>query len=208
MSKRYNQVATQVDSPIWPGAGWVDLLSSGLVIGVMLWAILLACGAAAYILWGWWAQKWPLLSGLMSLVASGGVVIWRMLEPERVAKVNNYNMRILREQNRAEFASMYQTAGDVIEGREPTASRRDQVFRRMMRRHYAGWPITREACVKSGMCTFAEWNAVSQLMASRGIKRDRSILPQTRTDALRVWYDAEDKARRFRFVDGEPVAKE
>jgi len=208
--RKYSQVRELdiggVDSPFWPGTGYADLAWSAVIIGVCVLAICTSIGMYGYWNWGWEPPtKWIDKCILAAILSGGFVLMSRMLWPEVRALIvhrRNKQDRLLAE---AEARAISDLQDDVRAGREPNASRQDIVFRNIMRRHYDGQKITRESCVNDGVCNFAEWNTINNLMTKRGIRKGRGIAPPTFRDAVEIWFTANATTHSFRFVDDELV---
>ena len=76
----------------------------------------------------------------------------------------------------------------------------DRLAFTLMRRYYdtlnrtrsreaAARAISRDACVKAGLCNQKEWNVVNRLFVARGLRRGRKrgLTPRTFDEAWRLW---------------------
>ena len=208
MNRKLRSSVATLDSPIIPGVGLVDLALSALYAGGFVFLFSGSLSITVYAIWN--VSPWTLLlvDIVLALAAAGGLGFYRMLAIERDEGVSRTELqrRRLFEDNDWEMAN--ETHEDVRLGREPNASRLDSVARRMMRRYYASKSISRAACTGAGICTHAEWKKCNDLLKARGIRVGRLLAPESYPKALEMWYSREDTTQRFRFVDGEMVARE
>lgn len=208
MKRKLSANFAQIDSPGIPGTGLVDLALSALYAGGFVFLFAGSLSITVYAIWEVSPLTLLLADIVLSLAAAGGLGFWRMLACERDDRVNRTELQRRRLFEDADWNMAADVHTDVRLGREPNASRTDEVARKLMRRYYASKSISRKACVNDSICSHAEWNKVNALLQTRGIRAGRLLVPDNYPAALEAWYKGEDTTRRFSFVDREMVAAE
>lgn len=116
--------------------------------------------------------------------------VWRRLEEEEPA------FRMAADENVRDDRYWDRLAYEII-------SRYYDTLARTGNRKAAAQAISRDACVRAGLCNQKEWNIVNQLLIKRGIRdgRKRYLRPRTRDEAWRLWKE-KASARHGWKVDG------
>lgn len=197
----------QIDSPIFPGSGPREMALSILLAAIFPFLGIVILGAVGNFMWEWRFKPWVAVGAAIAAIMLIILGPWRMMRVERDERVERQLLARNLALDDAERSLATEIVEEIAMGREPNAQRIDSVARKIMRRHFMGLPFSREECVKAGVCNYAEWNRVSELMRSRGVKKGNKIVPDAYHKALELWYAGEEKANSFRIVDGELVPK-
>ncbi len=142
----------------------------------------------------------PLVAALSALVALI-MAVYRALRYERRERRYMRMMDYQLEQMRREFEDR-DTYVDMAGGQEVDSRRWDRLAYDLLRRYYdtlartgsreaAARAMSRDACVREGICTQKEWNIVNSLLVGRGLRdgRRRVLIPRTFDEAWRIWQE-------------------
>ncbi len=86
-----------------------------------------------------------------------------------------------------------------------------ETLNRTRSREAAARAISREACVREGICNQKEWNVVNRLLVARGLRRGRKrgLIPRTFEEAWRIWQEKSAQTNRWYIDDhGDWIPRE
>ena len=183
--------------------GWMLLSESGAVARALFFALVLLGGGVAKILLPW--KKALLLTLTLTVPASlvVAVLVWLGLVAYRTLWFERRERRYMQFLDFQLEALMGEEEGPV----ETVSNGRDtrywdKLAFTLLRRYYetlnrtgsreaAARAISRDACVKAGLCNQKEWNVVNRLLVARGLRRGRKrgLTPRTFDEAWRLWQE-------------------
>jgi len=170
-----------LDSPVWPGEGYVDLAASGVIVGIGTGAVLTAVQL-------WIGRFWPVQTLGMMLLVGGAVVTWRQFAFERRERYWRQVQEAEIERRWLEVEAMRLRAEPAEGVDEKSVEKRlDELAKMMIVRSYSGQGAERERMTEMGLCTQPEWNQVNGMLQEAGIRKGKRWAIRSADEAWRRW---------------------
>ena len=205
-------------------SGWMLLSESAQVARALFLALVLLGGGAAKIFLPWKEAGLLTLTLIAPAALVAAVLVWLGLVTYRALWFERRERRYMRFLDHQLDALMgEEDEGDVEVVLNVRDTRYwDRLAFTLLRRYYdtlnrtrsreaAARAISRDACVKAGLCNQKEWNVVNRLLVARGLRRGRKrgLIPRTFDEAWRIWQQKSAEVSGWYIdEDGDWIPKE
>lgn len=133
-----------------------------------------------------------LTSAILGILATAGLAItWSLNVAQREWLIDSKERKRrwrFEDEDRLRAAWLAEETEEEAEQPGTDHSRIPPIAFEILRRHFAGLPTTRKACVVSGLCTEHEWNLASRVFKAIRLKSRYKLVPgETLEIAWQTW---------------------